>query len=52
MEYLEGHAFHFPGLDSLRWQWRIQTFTRPWDKGGGGLKKIFFGPSRLSLVQK
>ena len=34
MEYLEGHAFHFPGLDSLRWQWRIQTFR--WGGGGGG----------------
>ena len=24
--------------------------SRPWDKGGGGLKKNFFGPSGLNLV--
>ena len=64
MEYLESHAFHFPGLDSLRWQWPIQTFRLGGGGGGGGhpdpeirgvgavLKKDFFGPSGLSLVQK
>ena len=59
MEYLESHAFHFPGLDSLRWQWRIQSFRwgggaaaeglwgrspRPWDKVGGPVLKNFFRP--------
>ena len=38
-------------------QWRIQirgggTVTQTRDKGGGGLKKNFFGPLGLSLVLK
>ena len=53
MKYLEGHAFHFPGLDSLRWQWRIQWRSpRPWDKGGGAVLKKVFSALRASVWSK